>query len=94
MLTEKILGYADTYIDQALSDQARATWLVTGEKLEAERYTYMGAPVDKVMRPFCRERYMKTYTRAEIDAMDNGQGLSVWESGGGWRCRHQWVPEV
>lgn len=94
VLTERIAGYADTYVEQALSDQARATWLVTGDELGAEEFTYLGAPPDEAMRPFCEEHYGKTYTRAEIDAMDNGQGLSVWEACGGWKCRHQWIPVV
>jgi len=32
-----------------------------------------------------------SYTRAEIGRMDNGQLPNVMLSGGGYRCRHQWV---
>jgi tetrahydromethanopterin S-methyltransferase subunit G len=59
------------------------------------RYSY-GGPDDVLVRPFCRNlltltRAGKTWTRAEIGAMSNGQLPSVWLTGGGWNCRHQWL---
>jgi hypothetical protein len=33
----------------------------------------------------------RSYTRAEIARMDNGQLPNVMLTGGGYRCRHQWV---
>jgi hypothetical protein len=59
------------------------------------RYNYEG-PLDKLTRPFCTklERLAKkgqTWTRAEIDKMNNGQIPNVFTTGGGYRCRHQWV---
>ena len=44
-------------------------------------------------RPFC-ERLLKsdrTYTREEIDRMNNGQIPNVFVTCGGFSCRHQWV---
>jgi hypothetical protein len=55
------------------------------------RYQPIG-PLDKLNRPFCR-RLMeadKTYTRDQIDKMNNGQGLPVFTTFGGYRCRHIW----
>jgi hypothetical protein len=74
------------------------------EKLGVERWTYEG-PDDEVTRPFC-ERLVEeanagtTWTRDEIDALDNskdngGAGAgpgSAFEQGGGWNCRHAWIP--
>lgn len=59
------------------------------------RYTPDG-PLDKLTRPFCAAlmraaRAGQTFTRKEIDAMDNGQIPGVFTSFGGFRCRHQWA---
>jgi hypothetical protein len=53
------------------------------------RYAYLG-PVDTKVRPFCRQHVGKVYTRAEIDALDNGQLNNVFLTGGGYNCRHVW----
>lgn len=78
------------------------------QKIEAVHgplaYRYVGPPSgDPVIRPFC-EHLMKlveggrTFTRAEINAMDNGQrqwGMGdVFTSGGGFQCRHGWAVVV
>lgn len=53
-------------------------------------------PDDRLNRPFCRkildaQTKGKSYTREEIDAMDNGQLPNVMLTGGGYRCRHGWI---
>jgi len=70
------------------------------QMIEAEtpgklKYRYYG-PFDSLTRPFCQRllRGGKSYTRAQIDQMSNGQIPNVFISGGGWRCRHQWVISV
>lgn len=50
-------------------------------------FAYLG-PVDQKLRPFCRAHVGKVYTRAEIDALDNGQLPNVFLTGGGYNCRH------
>jgi len=61
------------------------------------RYTYMGPPAgDKLIRPFCQHLMSqagggKTWTRAQIDAMNNDQLPDVFTTCGGYNCRHQWV---
>ena len=45
-------------------------------------------------RPFCRERLGKLYTLAQLEKMDNGQGLPVLYSLGGYNCTHYLTPEV
>lgn len=60
-------------------------------------YTYYGPPAsDIVIRPFCKRLMTmaaagKTWTRAQIDSMDNGQLPDCFRTGGGFNCRHQWV---
>lgn len=56
------------------------------------RYRFVG-PDDKLTRPFCRKLVEsgKSYTRAQIDRMNNGQIPNCLISGGGWNCRHVWV---
>jgi hypothetical protein len=54
-------------------------------------YWYAG-PADGLVRPFCREHLGKVYTRPEIDAMENNQLPNVFLTGGGYNCRHLWMP--
>lgn len=63
-----------------------------GKQLE---YDYDG-PGDKLTRPFCmrllnQSRSGKTWNRAEIARMDNGQLPNVFQTCGGFNCRHQWI---
>ena len=61
------------------------------KQLGLTKLLYVG-PLDKVARPFCRERVGRVFTLAEVRAMDNGQGLPVPVYCGGWNCRHHWRP--
>ena len=53
-----------------------------------ELFAYMG-PTDSKVRPFCLKHLGKVYTRAELEAMDNGQLPNPFLTGGGYNCRHQ-----
>ena len=74
----------------------RGYQLIEADLPEMEiRYAYHG-PLDILNRPFCfrlmaQTAAGKSWTRAQIDAMDNGQIPNVFISCGGWRCRHQWT---
>jgi hypothetical protein len=62
-----------------------------GLKPGAVVYQYVG-PDDSLTRPFCDAMIGRDpMTRAEIDELDNGQGLPVWSGGGGWNCRHSLI---
>ena len=52
-------------------------------------------PLDKLTRPFCRGLLEsgKTYTRAEIDRMKNGQLPNCFVTFGGYNCRHVWLTD-
>lgn len=73
------------HIEDGLNDQSEL------------RLGYYG-PLDKLNREFCRREEERakagaTYTREEIDRMNNGKGQPkpVRIFCGGWRCRHQWI---
>lgn len=57
------------------------------------KFKYIG-PNDKFNRPFCKHHVGKVYTSEEIAELDNGQGLEVFQFGGGYNCRHYWQPVV
>lgn len=62
------------------------------------RFTYAG-PRDERNRPFCarlkaRVANGQTWTREEIDSMDNGQIGNVFITCGGYGCRHQWLGQA
>jgi hypothetical protein len=96
---EMSIGRATTIADTSMSvwyatASERAFQLITRDLPEQElRYRYTG-PVDKLERPFCRHLTDadRSYTRAQIDRMNNGQfpAGSVFITRGGFRCRHQW----
>jgi hypothetical protein len=75
-----------TSLSQFNNELTFATAEVTG----TGKFLYSG-PVVAATRPFCREHAGKIYTLAEIEKMDNDQGISVRSSCGGYRCRHHWL---
>jgi hypothetical protein len=67
-----------------------------GQPKERElKFIYSG-PNDAITRDFCAELLDEgdSYTRDEIDGLDNEQLDSVWLTGGGWNCRHQWIMDT
>jgi hypothetical protein len=60
----------------------------------ALKYRFEG-PLDRLTRPWCRHTLADTLThplaRTQIERLDNGSLPNPWISGGGYRCRHQWV---
>ena len=56
------------------------------------KFKYVGNPHPQ--RPFCQQHFGKTYTVAEINKTNNGQGLDVMTFAGGYNCRHFWIPEI
>lgn len=57
------------------------------EEAGIELLTYTGPPAE---REFCKLHLGKTYSIAQIRALDNGQGLPVLYYEGGYNCRHSW----
>jgi len=63
---------------------------VLREKAELTHGLYYGH-LQQNSRPFCRVHLMKTFTKEQIDAMDNGMLNPVRVHRGGYRCMHSWV---
>ena len=57
------------------------------------RYLYDGY-LQPNSRPFCVRHFKKTYTLEQINGLDNGQGLPVFTSCGGYNCTHFWTAIV
>lgn len=53
-------------------------------------FAFVG-PVDSVTRQWCLDHVGRVYTRAEIDALNNGQIGPVFLTGGGYACRHVFI---
>lgn len=78
---------------EAVTVTARSSFNRTAAITKAKRagvaqFRYDGPASE---RDFCKRRLGKVYTLDEIKRMDNGQGLPVWQYGGGYRCRHRWT---
>ena len=88
--------HATTYARTAHFRFARQLSANQAEELKAdEHFLYLG-PIDAKTRAFCVNLLgtPRTYTKAEITAMSNGQGPDVADvmiHGGGWNCRHNWL---
>ena len=71
---------------------ARAAHELKAEQLGLKFYRYSG-PDDQVTRPFCRKLVGLVLSRAEVDALDNGQtgAGTAMVACGGFNCRHRWA---
>lgn len=83
------IGYATTLANTAIAQFDNAYMHEVCEQAGIEKFLYDGMPAQ---RPFCREHLGNVYTIDEIIAMDNGQGLDVLTSLGGYNCVHFWTP--
>ena len=82
---------ADTIALTSKTALSRANRIANAEKGGVKRFRYFGPPAE---REFCFERLNNVYTIEQIRRMDNGHGLEVLYYCGGFRCRHQWLPEL
>lgn len=79
-----------TLYDTATSTFGRVMEQQASDGTADELFLYAG-PVDAKMRDFCRAHIGQVFTREAIVTLDNGQGLDVFLTGGGWNCRHVWM---
>jgi hypothetical protein len=84
--------HAGTYVRTAAQRQAQLFMNYQAGEYDLDRFMYAG-PIDVKTREFCLRllREGKFYTKAEIEAMDNGQTNDVFTTCGGFNCRHKWV---
>jgi len=78
-------GHLRTLYDTTVSIFGRQVEAMKAK--DGDVFAYIG-PVDQKLRPFCRQHVGKVYTKAEIDALDNGQLPNVFLTAGGYNCRH------
>lgn len=93
LIRDKVVELADYQIRGIVrtSQTAFDTASVIAPAIDAgiEKFKYVGP---KPERLFCSERIDKVYTLAQIERMDNHQGLSVLYFRGGYNCQHGWEP--
>ena len=80
-----------TLITTGLNDYSRSVGKVMMDTLpKSDKYIYVGA-IDNSTRPFCHEMWEAgPLTQAQIE----GRGWSnTLVEGGGFNCRHQWLPQ-
>lgn len=85
------LPQARTIYETALSEFSRIAVTSTSTGEAGEAFLYSG-PIDGLTRPFCLERVGKVFVRSDIEQMDNGQLDNTLITGGGYNCRHTWLP--
>jgi len=87
-------GQAETIVRTAMSAQVQSIQNAAGQRMEnagIETLAIYSGPDDSLDRPFCDSCVGKAFTREQIGRLNNGQGLSVLSSCGGYNCRHEWV---
>ena len=80
-----------TEIKTKISQYGRGLTAVAGAAAGLDLYLYTG-PRDGETRPFCKALVNKVVDERQMSKLNNGQGLSVKTSGGGYNCRHSWSP--
>ena len=80
-----------TEIKTKISQYGRGLTAIAGAAAELDHYLYTG-PMDGITRPFCRALVNKVVSDRQMARLNNGQGLAVKTSGGGYNCRHSWSP--
>lgn len=94
-LIKKDIGefQASTLANTAVAQFDNAYMIENAQQAGVTKFIYDGSII-ATTRDFCRERVGKTFTLQELEAMDNGQGLPVIPSLGGYNCRHYLTPIV
>ena len=80
-----------TEVKTRISQYGRGITAVAAETAGLDNYLYTG-PRDGITRPFCRALINLVVNEKQMRRLNNGQGLSVITSGGGYNCRHSWSP--
>ncbi|MFA6470118.1 MAG: hypothetical protein WCW35_14580 [Bacteroidota bacterium] len=86
-------GEARTLANTSLAQFDNATMFEFAQQAGINKFLYDGV-LHEHSRLFCREHLGVKYTVAEIKKMDNGQGLPVETSCGGYNCTHFWTPVI
>jgi len=80
-----------TEVKTRISQYGRQLTAAAAAAAELDHYLYTG-PLDGLTRPFCKALVGKVVTGEQMRKLNNGQGLNVMTSCGGYNCRHTWSP--
>lgn len=80
-----------TELRTKIASYGRQVTAAVGEAAGLNLYLYTG-PRDGITRQFCKPLINKVVDDAQMARLNNGQGLPVKLSGGGYNCRHSWSP--
>jgi DNA mismatch repair ATPase MutS len=80
-----------TEIKTKISQYGRGLTAMASAVAELDHYLYTG-PRDGITRDFCKALVNKVVDEQQMSKLNNGQGLAVKTSGGGYNCRHSWSP--
>ncbi len=86
-------GEARTLANTGLAQFDNASMFEMAQQAGVKKFIYDGV-LHPNSRLFCREHLGKKYTITQITKMNNGQGLPVLTSCGGYNCTHWWTPVV
>lgn len=93
LLDEKFVGDAERLVNTAVQGFSRSVNNQIATDNGFKYFEYYG-PNDTITREFCKDLLnnpKKAWTEEEINAMDNGTDLPVFQYCGSYNCRHQWV---
>jgi hypothetical protein len=80
-----------TEVKTSISQYGRSITAAAAAAADLDHYLYTG-PLDGVTRGFCKALVDKVVTSEQMRKLNNGQGLNVMTSCGGYNCRHTWSP--
>lgn len=83
------IRHGRTIINTQVSKFFRVVNLNASLNAGVRRFRYAGPTPE---REFCQGIFNQVFTIEEINKMDNGQTNDVFTTGGGFNCRHFWVP--
>ncbi len=84
----KVRHQAATLANTALAQFDNAYTVELARSGAVDVMEYAGPPPQRL---FCGQHLGKQYTIPEIELLNNGQGLPVLTSCGGYNCRHSWI---
>jgi hypothetical protein len=88
---EQSTGRQLTVVRTELAKYGRTITAKAAEVYDLDLYLYTG-PKDGITRGFCRALINLVVDERQMRRLNNGQGLPVKTSGGGYNCRHSWSP--
>ena len=80
-----------TEVKTRISQFGRSITAAAADQAGLDNYLYTG-PRDGLTRPFCKALIDLVVDEKQMRKLNNGQGLSVKTSCGGYNCRHSWSP--